>query len=232
MTSLQFAIGALNDLVDAPADRGRPGKPIPNGQVSSGMAGGVVVAGLAIGLGLSAISGPAALAVAALGSAIGLAYDIRLKGTPWAPLAYAVGLPLLPVYAWLGATGQPPPGTIPLLGAGALAGVGLALGNALVDPDGDRSAGSRTPVVALGAGRAWRVMAVLQALVSIVALVWLAIVDAGVATLVLAAAAVVVVATGVMLQRSARSAVRERGWEVQAVGIAGLAAGWLIGTAV
>ena len=30
MTALQASIGALNDLVDAPSDRGRkPGKPIP-----------------------------------------------------------------------------------------------------------------------------------------------------------------------------------------------------------
>jgi 4-hydroxybenzoate polyprenyltransferase len=146
-------------------------------------------------------------------------------------VAYAVGLPLLPIYAWLGATGVPPPGTVPLLVVGMLAGIGLALGNALVDPAADQAAGSRTPVVALGPGPAWLLMATAQAVVSLVAVAWLVVVEASAVAIGLAVASVALVGTGIALGRSGRSIVRERGWELQAVGIAGIAAGWLIGTA-
>ncbi len=41
MTLLQFAIGTVNDLVDAPRDAGhKPGKPIPAGLVTRSAAHG------------------------------------------------------------------------------------------------------------------------------------------------------------------------------------------------
>ena len=44
MTAFQFAIGALNDLVDAPVDRiGKPDKPIPAGLVAPTAVRGIVV---------------------------------------------------------------------------------------------------------------------------------------------------------------------------------------------
>ena len=36
---------------------------------------------------------------------VGLLYDLRLRGTALSWFPFAVGIPLLPVYAWLGATG-------------------------------------------------------------------------------------------------------------------------------
>jgi 4-hydroxybenzoate polyprenyltransferase len=91
MTALQFAIGALNDLADRERDLGRPEKPIAAGTVPAVAARIIVVSGLIIGLGLSAVAGPAVLAVALIGSGAGLFYDLTLKGTPWAPVAYAIG---------------------------------------------------------------------------------------------------------------------------------------------
>ena len=110
MFALQAAIGTANDLVDEPLDRGRKlGKPLPRGLISRNAARALLAGALIVGLGLSAVSGFAVLAVAILGSAIGLAYDRWLKGTIWSWLPFAVGIPLLPIYAWLGAVGRLPP---------------------------------------------------------------------------------------------------------------------------
>jgi 4-hydroxybenzoate polyprenyltransferase len=106
MTSLQASIGSLNDLVDAPRDVGRtPAKPIPGGLVSRPVAWSVVATTAVVGVALSIPSGPvtAALAVVVLG--IGYAYDVRFKGTAWSWVPFAVGIPLLPAYGWLGTTG-------------------------------------------------------------------------------------------------------------------------------
>jgi len=110
MVALQAGIGAANDVVDAPRDAGhKPGKPIPAGLVSQALARRVVVVAFAVGLSLAALSGgAAAVALAIVGVAIGLAYDFRLKGTAWSWLPFAVGIPVLPVFSWIGATGNLP----------------------------------------------------------------------------------------------------------------------------
>src|SRR4051794_34468777 len=51
MMLLQFAIGTVNDIVDAPRDAGhKPGKPIPAGLVSRRAATAIAVASAAVGL--------------------------------------------------------------------------------------------------------------------------------------------------------------------------------------
>src|SRR5512134_4088591 len=123
MTALQFGIGAVNDLVDAPADTGRkPGKPIPAGLVSTGEARTVALLAFAAGIGLVAPSGAAAVGLAGIVIAVGLAYDLRLKGTAWSWLPFAVGIPILPVYGWLGAAGTLPAAFAVLLPAAVAAG--------------------------------------------------------------------------------------------------------------
>ncbi len=97
MTLLQFAIGTVNDLVDAPSDAGRKaGKPIPDGLVSPRAARVVAGASGAAGVILATVGGPALvlLALAVLG--IGLWYDLAAKGTTLSWLPFAVGIPLLP----------------------------------------------------------------------------------------------------------------------------------------
>jgi 4-hydroxybenzoate polyprenyltransferase len=251
MTAIQFGIGAINDVVDAPRDRGRPDKPIPSGLVPGRQAVGVGVGCLAMGLGLSAFGGPAVLGVAALGAAIGVGYDLWLKGTPWAPLAYAAGLPLLPVYAWLGATGDVPPVAAVLVPVAALAGVALAIGNSLIDAPRDAAAEVRTPAVVLGPERAWRLTAILTGAVVGLALATLAVVAAGLTTLagigldpaalgvgdlgLMTAVAVcggsIALVVGVGILRSRQADRRERGWEGMALGVAALALGWLMAVA-
>ena len=74
MTSLQFAVGALNDIVDAPADAGRAMKPIPSGTVSVTLARVVVALSAAIGLALAATVAPQVVAVALVVLTVGAAY--------------------------------------------------------------------------------------------------------------------------------------------------------------
>ena len=103
------------------------------------------------GLVLAALAGPAAAAVALMGYGIGLAYDLRLKASPWSWLPYAAGIPLLPVYAWVGATGELPLAILVLAGLGVFGGGALAIANACRrrtrcrqrDGDGGDGAGRR-----------------------------------------------------------------------------------------
>ena len=104
MTALQVSIGTLNDLVDAPRDAGhKPGKPIPAGLVTPGIARAVMViarhAGAPAGRPVRP-GDPRLWPVVIL--AIGYGYDLVAKGTAWSWLPFAVGIPLLPVFGWLG----------------------------------------------------------------------------------------------------------------------------------
>jgi geranylgeranylglycerol-phosphate geranylgeranyltransferase len=228
MVSLQAAIGALNDLVDAPTDAGlKPGKPIPAGLVAPVTARLVVVGAASLGIGLSLPSGPATTAVAVLVLVIGGLYDLRFKGTPWSWLPFAAGIPLLPVYAWLGAAGRVPIAFAILVPAAALAGAALAIANALADVERDRAAGVRSVATSLGPRRAWTVHAVLHAVVLSLALAglgWLGDIGRGLTPVVAGAA---VVAAGVALSASGHAGRRERAWELEAVGIGVLGASWL-----
>lgn len=238
MLALQGSIGALNDALDAPIDSGRkPGKPIPRGLATSAGAGILAAVLLAAGLALSAPSGLPTLVVAGLGVGWGYAYDLGLGRTAasWLPLVLA--LPLLPIHAWLGATGSLPPGLVTLVPAAVLAGACLGIGNALADLDRDLDGGRRTIAVRLGRERAWLVHAALA-----VALAGVAVVAAprtpGPAVVaglrpgdVSMTLGFVLLGVGVVLNRLERASVRERGWELEAIGVAGIGIGWLAGTA-
>lgn len=226
MTLIQFGIGAANDVLDAPFDQARRGKPIPTGQLSRAVATLLAVGCLVAGMALSVPSGPLVLAVAIAGAAAGLAYDVRLKRTPWAWVPFAIGIPLLPVYGWLGATGGLPGAFLVLVPAAALAGAAIALGNGLVDPEVDHASGATTPAVRLGTGRAWRLTVGLYGLVLLLAfgtLPWLGAIGPGV---LLAGLGTLILVGGLGLARAPSVGGRERGWELQAVGIAVVAIGW------
>jgi len=228
MFCLQASIGAANDVADAAADRiAKPAKPIAAGLLERRTASILaVVAGLA-GLVLAALFGPAALLVAVLGYGVGLAYDVRLKRTPWSWLAYAVALPLVPAFAWLGAGAGLPPRFGVLAALGLVAGTALAIANGLVDLEGDAASGSTGLAGALGRRRALALIVVCDAAVVVVAaltassppsrapLPWLA--------LALAAGSC---AAGVWLSASAIGWRRRLGWEVQATLVALIAVGW------
>ena len=232
MIALQGSIGALNDLCDVDRDRvaGRA-KPIPAGLVGRQAAWLIVGAGLSIGLSLSAAAGPATLGVALAGTALGYLYDLRLKTTPWAWLPFALGIPLLPVYAWIGAVDRLPVGFAVLVPLAILAGAAIALINGLVDVERDKVAGSVTPAVWLGRSGGWLVAAILEALVSIGAEGSLLAASAPFGAVAGVAAGSLVLGLGLTFSRASQPARRERGWQMGAIGFGVLAAAWAIGYA-
>ena len=228
MLCLQLAIGAINDWADAPADAtAQPNKPIPAGLVPRPAA--VLVGCLAAlaGLSLAAIAGLGALVVAAAGLATGLVYDLRLKGTRWSWVPYAVGIPLLPVFAWVGATGTVPAAFAVLVPVAMLAGAALAVANAVADLERDAGAGVDTVATSLGLTAARRVGAALEGAVAVAALISALALGGSGAWLAVGAVGAAIVAGGVALGWQPGARARQRAWEIQAIGIGLLAAGWV-----
>ncbi len=249
MLSIQVSIGALNDWVDRERDAGeKPAKPIPAGMVSPGFALAVAGAAGFVGVVLSGLSGLGAGVAGAVALGLGATYDLRLSRTTWSWLPLALALPVVPIHAWLGATGSVPPGLLALIPAGLGAGAALALANGLVDLERDARTERRGAVVALGPRRAWLAHAVLLGVVAAFAVLVAPAVPAGggaptgspslIPLEVLRGlrtwavlAGVTALALGAVALRAVRPAVRERGWELEAVGVAGIGLGWLAGTA-
>jgi 4-hydroxybenzoate polyprenyltransferase len=230
MTALQFAIGALNDIVDAPADAGRiPPKPIPSGSVGVGTARGVVVGAAGLGLVLAVPSGAATVLVAVVVLLVGGAYDLFAKGTAWSWLPFAVGIPLLPVYGWLGVSGALPGSFVVLLPMAVLAGAGLAVANARVDLDTDRVSGTQSVATALGARRSWWVGFALMAAATALGVLMTDPLAWPLLPLALVVAGTLVVLGGIIVGRRTTPEARRRAWEAQAVGAAIAATGWVAG---
>lgn len=234
MTFLQFAIGALNDVVDEPRDLGRkPGKPLPAGLVTSRTARAVAGACALIGLSLAAAAGGSGTVVLGLiGLAIGVAYDLWIKGTTLSWLPLAAGVPLLPVYGWLGATGTLPGVFLVLVPAAANAGTALAIANSIVDVERDADAGAGSIALALGPRRAALLVIVLHAVVAALVLGTAAALGAPVGWLAALLAAAAVPIGGAVLGHHAAArpgtGLRELAWEIQAVGTGLLAVAWLV----
>lgn len=230
MTALQVSIGMLNDVIDAPRDAGhKPGKPIPAGLVTASGATVGVIASAGIGVLLAAPSGPAATGLAVVILAIGYGYDRFAKGTPWSWLPFAIGIPLLPVFGWLGVAATVPRSFAILVPAAVVAGAALAIGNARADLERDRAAGVVSVATALGPERAWTAQALLFLTVCAVAMGSLLMTRAVPLTLIGALIGVVLIGVGAWLGRHGDALRRERAWEAQAVGVAVLAAAWLAG---
>jgi 4-hydroxybenzoate polyprenyltransferase len=241
MFGLQTSIGALNDLVDEPLDAGqKPGKPLPRGLVSRRAASIVAaVTGLA-GLALSAPSGMATLVAALAVLGLGYVYDLRISRTSLSWLPLAVALPVLPIHAWLGATGSVAPGLVALVPAAVLAGTALAIGNGLVDVERDAATGRRGIVVAIGSRAGWLVHAGLLAVVIALAV---ALAPAappmpvgssevlGTFRRVGLPVGIVAIVLGGITLLARSPALRERGWELEAIGVATAGVAWLAGTA-
>ena len=228
MTSLQVAIGSVNDLHDAPEDAiAKRAKPIPSGLVPPGAAAVLAVVAAALGVGLSVPSGWGTVAVALAGLGIGLAYDLRLKGTAWSWLPFAIGIPLLPVYAWFGATGTLPAAFAVLVPVAVAAGAALAIGNARADAERDAASGVASIAIALGPRRAWALQVVILATVGVVAVGSALVAGAEAGQVALIAAAALVPPLAAAASRDLRPAALERAWEVEAIGVAALGVAWL-----
>ncbi len=230
MLALQAAIGSTNDLADVALDTiGKPTKPIPAGIVPRPVARAVAIVGLGIGLSLSALSGPGVFLIGVLGTGSGLLYNFALKDTVWSWLPFGLGVPLLPIYAWLGGSGRLPAPFLILVPLAVLAGAALALGNSLADLERDRASGRMTAAVRLGRDRAWLIGAAALLGIAVAAVATLAGLGAAEAgpPLGVVAVSVVVLGAGLALGRRGDPARREWAWELEAVGVGLLGAGWL-----
>jgi 4-hydroxybenzoate polyprenyltransferase len=249
MVSLQVSIGSVNDLADIEFDRvAKPSKPIPAGLVTPSVARAWAAGSMLLSLLLAAPSGIATVVVAVLCVSLGYVYDVRLSRTAlsWLPLALA--LPLLPVFAWLGATGEVPRGLVALVPIAMLAGGALLVGNGIVDVERDAEAGKATVAVRLGRRRAWLGHAG-AFLVAVIAALLLAPQGASAAPPSASPAGAwleglrgwrtmgvplggLITLAGVALLGAARPGVRERGWELEGIGTAVVGLGWLAGIAL
>ncbi len=231
MTLLQFTIGTVNDLVDAPRDGGRtPLKAIPAGLVSVRTARFVAVAAASGGLALAAGSGVPTLVVALTGLSCGLAYDAFLSRTAVSWLPLAIALPLVPVFAWLGVRPDLPPALLAVTPIAALAGVGLAVGNALIDVEADARLARRTVAVALGRPLAWLLHA---ASLAVAVLLVMVLVPAGggaasVGAIWMGAAAL---GSGVVASGLTATSWRRIGWPLEAAGVVLMGIGWTLAAA-
>ena len=229
MTALQASIGSLNDLVDAPTDAGRkPGKPIPANLVALPAAKAMVVGAAGLGIASAVPSGLALVALAAVVLGIGYGYDLLAKGTAWSWLPFAVGIPLLPLYGWLGAAGTVPGWFTALLPMAVLAGTALAIANASADVERDLAAGIGSIATHLGLERAWWADLGLVLAALALAVGWLAMaghLQGAAGSLV--ALGTPLVGIGLALSRGSAADLRERGWQVQAIGIAVIGTGWV-----
>jgi 4-hydroxybenzoate polyprenyltransferase len=249
MFCLQVSIGAVNDIADVELDRvGKPAKPIPAGMVTVPVARVWAIGAGALGLALALPSGVPTVAVGAAGLGLGYLYDLSLSRTILAWLPLTLALPLVPVFAWLGATGSVPSALVGLVPVALLAGAALTVANGLVDVERDVLAGKPTIPVRLGRARAWVVHAGLFATA-----ITLAFVLAPAASVVVGGVGVgagggpggipgvvravglplgtVVIVAGAGLLTAASQGLRERGWELEGVGTAALGIGWLAGVA-
>lgn len=139
-----------------------------------------------------------------------------------------VGIPLLPLFAWVGAGASGPAPLLVLLPIAAVAGVELAIANALSDLERDRAAGIATVATRLGPARAGRLVGLHAPVVTGGAWTSLLTLGANGPGLLLAAGPTAILATGVVVWWSRGARARGIGWEFQAVGIGTLAAAWAL----
>ncbi|MFI5955462.1 UbiA family prenyltransferase [Cryptosporangium sp. NPDC051539] len=138
----QLTTGWHNDWLDAERDAavGRTGKPVAAGAVSRSLVGrAALIAGVSC-VPLSFLSGWRAglVHLAAVGCA--LAYNVRLKATPFSALPYALAFAAAPAFVTLGLPGSPWPPPWLLL-AGAALGTGAHFANVLADLEDDAATG-------------------------------------------------------------------------------------------
>jgi 4-hydroxybenzoate polyprenyltransferase len=205
----QIPVGALNDIVDREQDaRVQPNKPIPSGLLSTKGALTVVVTGLVALAGLTASFGPGALLLVGVATFGGIAYDLWLKPTPFAVVAYMVGF--LTLFTWLWTVegrlniwfiGLYPCGSILLLAA--------HLAQSLPDIETDRQLGHHGLAVLLGPRNTRRLILFVYAGSAATALV-LAIASAQPISIFLAAAGVGIGSAAWAIGRRADSDSRRR----------------------
>jgi 4-hydroxybenzoate polyprenyltransferase len=148
--AMQLSIAVLNDYCDRQRDTvSKKHKPIPLGLVRpqealyTGLLLIVVMVVLLLPL------PPLALLISLLYLAFGQGYNLGLKSTPLSGIVFALAIPLIPVYAFVG-VGHVTPFVFWLVPVAALLGVALNLANSLPDIEEDTLSHAYTLAVVLG----------------------------------------------------------------------------------
>lgn len=144
VAAAQIAIGSLNDYCDRALDAasGRREKPLVRGLITPRDALALTVGASVISLACFASLGLPAFLLGLLIAGLGVAYDLRFKGTPVSALLFAVYFPLFPLLAWA-VFGRWQSFLFWLLPFGALLGIAMNVANTLPDLEADRAAGLR-----------------------------------------------------------------------------------------
>lgn len=155
--AMQISIATLNDYCDRRLDAlSKPQKPLVRGLVrpQEALVVGLLMMPLMLALLLFLPSPLLALLVSLIYLVLGQAYNVRLKSTPWSGVVFALAMPLLPVYAWVG-VGNRSSAIFWMVPVGFLLGVAIHLATALPDVESDRAGGAQTLAVALGVKRSF-----------------------------------------------------------------------------
>jgi 4-hydroxybenzoate polyprenyltransferase len=155
--AMQVSIAMLNDYCDRKLDaQSKPEKPITRGLILPREA---LIAGLlmiAIMLVLLFPLPLLALFISLCYLALGQAYNLGLKSTPFSGIVFALAMPLIPLYAFAGVD-HIPAIILWFVPAGFLIGIALNLANSLQDLEDDESQGVKTLAVVLGVRRSFTV---------------------------------------------------------------------------
>lgn len=235
-TAMQCSIATLNDYCDRHLDAiSKKHKPISLGLVQPREA---FIAGLLLSVLMVLLLlplNPLALLISCIYLALGQAYNLGLKSTPLSGIVFALAIPLIPLYVFLG-VGHVLSVILWLVPVGALLGIALNLANSILDIEEDAANGARTLAVVLGVKGTYRAcpLLIVLSIILIGALTVTHIVCAQIqivaTTLVLAG----LMTLALVFFFHARNAARPNKLYFYLVVLIGfiLAAGWLIGVLI
>ena len=216
MLGVHTCIGASNDYLDRHRDRGRPEKPIASGALPPSAGLLLTAVGITMGLVAAAQVSTLTFALAVTGALVGATYNVWLKHTALSWLPFALGVSIIPAFAWSTVSSVLPTPILTLSLISLPGGAALALQNSLADRALDLQSGMRSAVVRLGERTAFGLLALLH-LVSLTALLAFAPGNTSPTTL---AAAALLLAIGVACSATRSRWARQRGWEISAAALA------------
>lgn len=224
MVGIHASIGALNDLLDERSDQGRTEKPLAMGELHPRTVRTIIAVSATIGFGAASLLGADCLQIAVAGATLGYLYDAGVKRTWLSFLPFALGVALIPLFAWSAAGAAIAPAILLLSLAAIPGGSALALQNGLADYQLDRAAGTHGIVVRIGQRTTLALATLLHAIAFAFVLFGTA---ASALSLALGAT---LAAGGLIVSAGGEAHRRRRGWELSACGLALYAAGVALST--
>ena len=215
MIGVHTCIGASNDYLDRHRDRDRPEKPIAAGELPPSAGVLLAATGVTVGLVAAAQVSALTLTLAAAGALIGASYNAWLKRTALSWLPFALGVSIIPAFAWSTVSSVLPTPILTLSLIALPGGAALALQNSLADRALDLRSGMHSAAVRLGERKAFALLALLH-LITLAALLALAPRNTSPALL---AGAALLLTVGVACSATRSRWTRQRGWEISAAAL-------------